>query len=145
MPVDGHSIRRQSMAWTYPCPSVWIRGSKKGASAEGVRILNSSRGLAPSWIQPHDLTVLHHPHLGPVHPGHAAGFLGGTLQRTRDRGDVVVRLGLGALGNTPKLRAHPYPLLHPLLPQHLLHRLHHRDVIDAALAVELRLRAVLDE
>jgi len=32
-----------------------------------------------------------------------------------------------------------------LLPQHLLHRLHHRDVINAAFAVELRLCSVLEE
>lgn len=32
-----------------------------------------------------------------------------------------------------------------LLTQHLLHRLHHRDIIDAAFSVQLRLRAVLEE
>lgn len=37
-----------------------------------------------SRLQPYDLAVLHHPHLGAVHLGHSAGFLGGGFHRLCD-------------------------------------------------------------
>src|SRR5690606_26672997 len=91
------SMRKSgSKSWPYTTPSenCPTDGSVhvSNASSNGLLTRSPPSSCAPpargkascSRLQPYDLAVLHHPHLGAVHLGHSAGFLGGGFHRLCD-------------------------------------------------------------